>query len=305
MTFLGCTMKEKTNHIKIFKNPHILMIIYAVLVSLSFHVGHAITRDIEPVVLTFARFLLGSVLFGSFVLVKYEVKRPSISDLLRYTSISLSLVGYFLAMFYALRFTNPTNASVIYTIVPFMTAIFGLIFLKEFPKKDRMIVLLITMAGSAWVIVGGDYQKLFDMSLNKGDLIFLLGCTGMGLYPVLSKMLSRGEPTPVLTFWTLVTGAIVLGIAANVRVIEMDWINAPFRLYLGLGFITIFTTIVTFFIVQYTSQRMPVTKVMGYIYVIPVFVLIENLMLGHGFPEKSVIVGVIAVTVGTFYFMKD
>lgn len=296
-------MKEKILG-KVLKNPHCLMLVYALLVSMSFHVGHIITNDMDPTVLTFVRFLSGALLFAPFVMKKYDLCLPSVSDLMRYTAISLGLVGYFLAMFHALRFTSPTNASVIYTLVPLITAIFGAVLIKEYPSSGMIMVLLFTMAGSVWVIVGGDHKKLISMSLNKGDMIFLAGCFGMGLYPVLSKLLTKGKPTPIVTLWTLVTGAVVLGLAANIKIFRMDWINAPLRLYIGIGFLTIFTTIITFFIVQYASRRMPVRKVMGYNYIIPVFVLIENIALGQGFPDFSVVVGVVIVTVGTFYFMK-
>jgi drug/metabolite transporter (DMT)-like permease len=126
----------------------------------------------------------------------------------------------------------------------------------------------------------------------------------MGLFPVFSKIFSNNEPAPVMTFWTMAIGSVFLAAAANVKTFEMDWASAPLRLYLGIGYVTVFTTVITFLIIQYASKRLPVSKVMAYIYVIPVFVLVENIFLGFPFPDLSVIVGVVVVALGTFYFMK-
>jgi len=281
------------------------MLIYVVIISFSFHVGHMITNDIEPVVLTFTRFALGGVLFGFFVFSKYGLSVPSPRDLLRYTVISLSLVGYFFAMFYALRYTTAVNAGLVFVTVPLFTTIFGAVALKESPGRAKVFVLIFTMFGSVWVLSDGSFSRLVTLSFNLGDWIFLAGCSLMGAYPVLSKMLSRGEPTPVMTLWTLITGAVVLGAMANVQVVQMNWADAPLRLYLGLIFITLFSTIVTFFIVQYASMKMPVSNVMAYIYVIPVFVMGEDIMLGGTFPPLTVWPGVAAVLTGLFFFMKS
>lgn len=298
-------MKKLYTDNEITKNPHVLMIVYSVLVSLSFLVGHAITNDIDPVALTFARFFLGTIIFGVLVAIKYEIKKPTLFDLIRYTAISASLVGYFLAMFYALRYTTSSNAGVIYTLVPLFTAVYGMVFLKEFPKASKLGILLFTMCGSIWVVAGGSVEKLIHFSFNIGDVIFICGCMSMGLYPVLSKWLSRGEPTPVMTFWTLCTGAGILFAAGCLRIFNTDWLHLPARVYLGLGYITVFTTMITFFIVQYASRRMQVSKVMGYIYIVPVFVLADNFIFGYGLPELSVLPGALIAAAGTFYFMRE
>jgi drug/metabolite transporter (DMT)-like permease len=289
----------------LIRNPHFLMTLYAVFVSGSFHVGHAIAGDIHPAVLTFARFFLGSVIFGVYVGVVYGIKMPTLGAFVRYTCISLCLVMYFVCMFTALRYTTAMNTGVEYTLVPVFTTIYGVFILREVPSLSKTAVLGVALIGAVWVISGGSIERLASLSFTHGDLIFIFGCMGMGMYPVLSKLLARDEPTPVLTFWTLVTGSLVLAAGANVRIISTDWMNLPLRLYLGLGYVTIFTTVITFFMIQYAGRLLPVSKVMSYIYIVPVFVLLENFLLGNGLPALTVIPGVVAVSFGTYYFMRN
>lgn len=289
----------------IFANPHFLLIIYTLIVSLSFHVGHAITNDIHPVLLTFVRFALGALVFSTFVFRQYGFKRPSVKDISRYTLISLTLVGYFLAMFYALRYTSAVNASLIFVTVPIFTTIAGMVLLRQYPPLYKVVILLLTMLGAVWVIADGDAVNLIGLKLNVGDIIFLFGCMGIGLYPVFTKLFAKKEPTAVLTFWTLLTGSIVLACFANVEIFKMDWLAAPARLYYGLGFIVLLSTVVTFFIIQYSSRKIPVSQVTAYTYLIPVFVMAEEILLTGTFPAWSVWPGVAAVAAGTFLFMKN
>ncbi|WP_415238953.1 DMT family transporter [Seleniivibrio woodruffii] len=281
------------------------MMIYALLISGTFHVGHSIAGDINPVVLTFARFFMGSVIFGIYVGFSHGIKIPKPCRIVRYTFISLCLVIYFVCMFTALRYTTAANTGVEYTLVPVFTTIYGALFLKEVPNAGKAAVLGVVMLGAVWVIAGGSAENLVSLKFNKGDMIFVAGCMGMGMYPVLSKLLAKDEPTPVLTFWTLATGAAVLALWANTDIVQTNWSGLPLRLYLGLGYLTVFTTAVTFFIIQYAGRRLPVSKVMSYIYIIPLFVLAENFLLGNGLPDVSVLPGVLAVSFGTWYFMKN
>ncbi|PLX66735.1 MAG: hypothetical protein C0603_11070 [Denitrovibrio sp.] len=298
-------MINKRDEVKLLKNPHVLLIIYALLISISFHVGHSITNDIDPLVLTFVRFFIASIIFGTYVKVKYGIQKPSVKEFFSYMFISLSLVGYFYGMFHALRYTTPINVSIVYSTVPIFSTIYGAVFLKEFTSYRRVAVLIVVMFGAIWVISNGDINRLLALDFNKGDLMFLGASMCMGMYPILSKTFSRGLPIPVLTFWTLVTGTIVLAFAANIEIAKMDWINAPARLYAGVFYVTVFTTMLTFFIIQYASHKLHVSKVMAYNYIIPVFAIVENIILGKGLPSMSVLPGVLIVVSCTFFFMKS
>ncbi|MCD8492281.1 MAG: DMT family transporter [Geovibrio sp.] len=193
------------------------MLLYTVLVSGSFHIGHVLVNYMDSTVLTFVRFLLGSVLFGIYVFPRYELKRPSLSDLARYFAISASMIFYFWAMFEALRYTTPLNTAITYTVVPLFSAVYGIFLLKERVSLRKFTVLFAAMLGAVWVIIDGSLSRLAELDFNKGDIIFLIGCLCIGLYSPLSKKLHKGEPMPVLTLWTMITGTVWLLLIANVK----------------------------------------------------------------------------------------
>lgn len=286
-------------------NPHFLMIIYSILVAGSFKVGHSITNYMDPRLLTFTRFLLASIIFGIFTGIKYKIKKPGLKDLLRYFAISSTLVFYFLGMFEALKYTSPLNSSILYTLVPLFSTLFSFLIMGEKPGFKKIIILMIAMAGALWVILEGSIGHLLALKFGKGEYIFMAACVSMGLFSPFSKWLSRGEETPVMTFWTLFTGTIILLFAANRLIIDYNWAAIPVKLVFGIGYIVVFTTMITFFIVQYSSKKLPVSSVMGYIYIIPVFVILLQIIFGHGFPDVKILPGILMVAFSTFIFQKE
>ncbi len=288
-----------------YRNPHLLMLIYTVLVSGSFHIGHVLVNYMDSTVLTFVRFLMGSILFGIYVFPRYEVKFPSMGALARYFAISASMIFYFWAMFEALRYTTPLNTGITYTVVPLFSAVYGIFLLKERVSARNFAVLLAAMFGAVWVIIDGSPAKLIELDFNKGDLIFLAGCLCIGLYSPLSKLLHKGEPMPVLTLWTMITGTVWLLLIANVKILEINYNVLDAVFFSGMAYITVFATIATFFIVQYSSKKLPVSKVMSYVYLTPVFIILIQTLLGKGLPDAAVIPGIAASLVATFYFLRS
>lgn len=97
---------------------------------------------------------------------------------------------------------------------------------------------------------------------------------------------------PPLIVWTLVVGSVLLAIYGWQPITQTDWASVPFGVYLGIVHLAIFTTAITFYLIQYASVTLPSAKVMAYTYLIPAFVLAQNIILGAPWPGMSVIAGV-------------
>ena len=105
-------------------------------------------------------------------------------------------------------------------------------------------------------------------------------------------MLHDDQPLIPLTFWTLVVGSVLLAIYGWQPITQTDWASVPPGVYLGIVHLAIFTTAITFYLIQYASVTLPSAKVMAYTYLIPAFVLAQNIVLGAPWPGVSVIAGV-------------
>ena len=252
---------------------HGLMLVAATLVSTSFIVGKAITHALDPAVLTLVRFLLAVLFFAPYVHWKYGLGRPGLRSLGRYAAISASIVGFFWCMFLALRFTSSLNTSALFTLVPGLSGVYGAILLRERLGRARLLAL----------------------DFNRGDLIFLVGCLSMGFYTPLIKLFHRREPMPVMTFWVLVTGCGWLLVLAGPELATTAWGRVEPAIWAGIAYLAVFTTIITFFLTQFSTLYLGPTRVMAYSYFYPALVLGLNWLLGRGLPPLATLPGVLIV----------
>ncbi len=282
---------------------HLLMVICATLVSTSFTVGAAITAELDPAVLTLIRFIIASSLFGPWVYFRYGLGFTW-SLFWRSSLISGCLVVFFCCMFLSLRYTSALNTSVIFALVPSISALYALLFLRERLQKGQLLALVFGMIGVVWVIFRGEPALLLATNWNRGDLIFLGGCFAMGLYTPLVKLLHRGEPMAILTFWVLLSGSLWLLFFTGNKLVLLDWAAVPLFAWAGVVYLAVFTTIITFFLTQYSVAYLGPTQVMAYSYLYPGLVLVIDLALGHGLPPLRVIPGVLVVLAAMVVLQK-
>lgn len=117
----------------------------------------------------------------------------------------------------------------------------------------------------------------------------------MGMYTPLIKLLYRGEPMLVLTFWILVTGTIWLGLFGAGKVVAIEWSSVSLETWGWVAYLAFFTTVVTFFLTQYCILFIGPTRAMAYSYLYPCLVLLLDLALGKGMPPVSILPGVVIV----------
>ena len=283
---------------------HGAMLLSAFLVSTSFTVGKAITPFMDPAALTLIRFVLATLLFAPYVRRTFGLSFPGGAALLRYSLISAALVGFFWLMFQSLRITNPLNTGVIFTTVPGISGLYSWFLLRERLGRYRIAALILAMIGALWVIFEGDMDRLLRMQLNSGDLLFFGGCLLMALYMPLVKLLHRGEPMAVMTLWVLVTGSAWLLLLAAVKLPGVPWMTIPAKVWLGIAYLALFTTIVTFFISQWATLHLGPTRVMAYSYLYPPLIVLIEWLLHRSLPPLASLIGIVIILPAMFIVQR-
>lgn len=273
------------------RRAHGVLLLYSFMISTSFPVSKAITEDLDPVVLTLLRFVFAATLFGALTFTRERWIWPKPIQLLRYSAISACMVIFFLAMFEALRWTDPVSTSAIFTLVPLVSVAVAFVLMRQRTGARQLLYLILGGAGAAWVLFGGSLEHLLAFRIGKGEMIFAIGCLTYGAYAPLVAHFHRGEPIMVMTFWSLALGAVIMAIVGAPRVAETDWAAVPASLWTGVVYLAVFNTAITFFLFKSASIVLPASKVMGYTYLTVAFVVFLEALLGHGLPTLSVAAG--------------
>lgn len=278
---------------------HSLMLLATIVVSSSFTVGAAITHGLEPSVLLLVRYGLATICLAPVLVWRYGFALPSGRQLLGYSAISASTVGFFWCMFESLRYTSAFNTSIIFTLVPGISGIYSALFLKERLGRNRTLAVGFGMLGALWVIFRGDLHRFLALELNYGDLLFLVGCFLMAAYPPLVKRLHQQEPMVVMTFWVLATGMGWLLLLAFSSLASVHWQGVEASVWAGIIYLALFSTILTFYLTHIATLHLGPTRVMAYSYFYPAFVLLINWGLGKGLPPAIVLPGVVVISLAT------
>ncbi|MEM7668779.1 MAG: DMT family transporter [Pseudomonadota bacterium] len=271
---------------------HGMMLIATFLVATSFPVVAAVTGGLDSGVLTFLRFALASLLFAPLVAWRYGLTVPSGRDLVRYGVLGLLLVTFFWCMFASLRLTTPLNTAAIFALMPIMTAGLAAVVLREKLGVPSRIALPVGATGAVWVVFRGDLSALMSLQIGAGDATFLAGTLALAVYSTLVKVLHRGEPMARMTFWTLTAGAGWLFVLSLPSLVTIQWAEVPARVFAGVAYLSVFTTIVTFFVFQWSTNRIGPTRVVSYTFLNPAIVLVLGLAFGGEVPPLTIWPGV-------------
>lgn len=251
---------------------HLGMLLWALIVGLSFPAVGLMSEGLPPLLLTALRFAIAAL--ALWLLVRREPDRwPSLPGLALYALMGLCLAGFFGAMFWAAHRTTALSMSALFVSIPLLAYCLGRGLGVE-PRAGRLLGILMLGAvgalGLAWAETGAQPGEL---QFGIGEVVFLFGCLATALYPVLSKWgLERGllsHRAALRTFWSLLIGGMLIGLLglsleAPHALATMTLSDALLLAYLG-----VFSSGVTFWLLQRATSVLTPGAVTAYSYLVP------------------------------------
>lgn len=277
---------------------HLAMMLFAFLIAGSFSIGHLAAPHIDPTALNAIRFMLAVLIMGSVGVVIHKESPFITKAAWRFLVLGLLTTIFFVTMFMALKITTPVSTSAVFTLIPFMSAGFGWLFLKQNTAPIVLFSLGIAAAGAIWVIFKGDTQAIMDFNIGEGEVIFFVGAIAYAAYAPLANKFNQGEPLLHFTFSVLLGTMICLLIWGYPALWLTDWIALPLIVWIAIAFLAIFSTAITFFLLQFATLRLPASKVYSYGYLTPSIVIMYEGLLGHGWASGFILLGALVTAMG-------
>jgi drug/metabolite transporter (DMT)-like permease len=284
-------------------SAHIAMLCFIALISGSFSFGHMAAPFVEPDALNAIRFFCAFILMMAFGMVKYRSIPIVTAAPWRFVILGGLSAAYFITMFIALQFTSPVSTSAVFTLVPLFSTGFGWVFLRQVSGFRIWLGLLIAACGALWIIFKGDLNALLSFKIGRGELIFFLGCVAYAAYAPLIRRLNQDEDTYSFTVTTLLACLLITATIGASNILDIKWADIPEIVWFVIGYLAVFTTAITFLLLQYASLILPASKVLSYGYLIPVFVVTYEGLLGNGWPSLSIMMGIALTIIALFWTM--
>lgn len=291
---------------------HAAMLAFSALVAGSFSLGALVANLIDPVSVTAVRFLWAALVLAIFAAVmarradgrRRGFRRADFRAPWRHVLLGGLFAGYFVLMFEGLKTGDPVSFGAVFTLTPVMTAGFAWFWLGQ--RLDGWLAgaLAIGAVGAVWVIFRADWQALLAFQLGRGEAIYFAGCVLHAAFTPLLRRLNRGEPALVATSLVMGAGCVLLLALGWQGMRATDWAALPVMVWLTMGYLAIFASALTFFLLQYATQRLPSSKVMAYTYLTPAWIILWELGLGHGAPGLSLAPGIALIVLALVMLLR-
>ncbi|WP_345335643.1 DMT family transporter [Ferrimonas pelagia] len=284
---------------------HLGVFIATLLVAGSFLVSARLAETINPVSLTLLRFVLAALCLAPWVLSRRVYRSAILPTLPRAALISLFYALYFIGFFEALKSTTTLNTGTLYTLVPFVTGLLAWVAFGQAMPKRQWLIYLLGALGTVWVVFGGDLNALLAFELNPGDRLFMLAALSMCCYSISMKKLYRNDAVLVLSFCTLLSGALWMALALLLSGQPLQWAQLTAGDWLNMGYLAVPATLVTAYLFQKNTLVLGPKRVMAYIYLNPALVAaMVWLFLGTRIP-LAVLPGIALSAVATILLQRQ
>lgn len=248
----------------------------------NFIVARAVYKEIPPVTLSFFRWVCATVVLIPFVWKIFRAEFPIVRQHLHYFFwLSLTGVALFNTFVYvAGHHTSAINLALIGTTSsPIMANILARVFLKEKIGWNKIIGILLCVAGILFLLSRGSWARLAAFHFSEGDAWVLLAAFCFAVYNTMVKK-RPAQLTPMnFLFTTFLFGTLLLvpmyvWESADHVTVSWSWKMAGVIVYLGIG-----ASAICFFIWNKSIQILGAGRTALFGNLIPVFSSLEAIII--------------------------
>jgi drug/metabolite transporter (DMT)-like permease len=271
--------------------------VYLILANLfwagNFVVGQAAMQTMEPLQLTFWRWVLAAV---PLLVLAHFVERPDWRGVLRRWPVllllsALGMSGYTLLLYSALQNTSALNASLVTAANPALIMVLAVVLLRDRPRPLSWVGIGLGLMGVLLVLTGGELQRLLTFSINKGELLIVGAITVWGLYTILA----RGLSVPAITS-TAVQVAMAAVVLSPLALVTGAGLPATPAEGWSLAFIALFPSLGSYLLWNLALKRTTAANAGNYLNLIAVFTAIITVVLGQPITVPQVLGGVLVIS---------
>lgn len=251
----------------------ILSLIFAMFIwASSFIALKAAMQDVGPFTVIFLRMIIASLCFVYFIksFLKYDFSKKDIKFILLLALFEPCL--YFVFESKALQLTTASQAGMITSLMPIITAMAAGYFLKEIITKQIIFGSFIAMSGAIWLSLQG--ASSFDApNPLLGNFLELLAMICGAGYTITARYLSDKYSALFMTAIQVFIGAIFFTPLFLYEYFTSD-INITMKSFLWIAYLGVVVTLAGYGLYNYALTKIEASKAAIFVYLIPVFTLI-------------------------------
>ena len=255
--------------------------------------------DVPPMTVAATRFAIAAlVLFALGRLVprlRGTTSRPRLGDLPIIVALGVTAAaGYNILLLTGVQLAPASDAAMIGpAVAPVVSTVLAALLLRERPRALAVGGLVVSMVGILLVM---SPSGAVDGSRLLGDVIFVAAGALFGSYLVISRFAARRFSPLDITFYGSLFAAIVLAPLALLEGGPARLLAADLSSLLAVGHLALLATVAAFVLLNEGLRRLGVARSAGFTMMIPVFgVLQAMLLLGEPLAGTALIGAVVVL----------
>ena len=201
--------------------------------------------------------------------------------------------------FEGLNLTTPINASVIMVGVPILVLFFAHFIIKERITKNKMIGIVLGFSGSVFLIIQAGKASFQGSQL--GNLMVFTNAASYALFLVLIKpLMAKYHPLTVMK-WVFTFGFVLVTPFTLHLVLIADFRIIPSNIWLSIGFVVLFTTVIAYFLNNFSLKVISPTVNSAYIYFQPFLATFVAISFGKDVLTWPEIIAALFIFTGVYF----
>lgn len=285
----------------LMSRPYLLLSLAPLFWAGNAVVGRAIAGHFPPITLSILRWSTAFIIALPFAWPHLVRDWPAIRERLGLMMV-LSFTGISIfnsLQYWALEYTEALNALLIQSSGPLFIAIWSLLLLGVRLTWAQAFGILVSLCGVLTILLRGDIGALSKITLNKGDIMFLVALAIFGFYSALSVKRPAIHSLSFLVF-TFGFGALCLIPAFALELATRPMAQFTVQNVAVLAYVAVFPSILSYLCFNRGIELIGANRAAPFFHLIPVFgsamaivFLGEKLRLFHLAGYALVLAGVV------------
>jgi drug/metabolite transporter (DMT)-like permease len=254
-------------------SPHLILIIPPLCWAGNFVIGRATHAEITPLMLTFGRWLVASLVLVPIAgAAAWRARRALARHWRLLTVLALTgVVGFQYCVYRGLQTTTAINGVLIIATIPVVIPLIAFALDGTRLGARQCLGIAVSLAGVVVIVCKGDPTALARLSLSAGDGWMALAVPNWALYTVLVRRRPADVPPFVLLLATALIGVAVLAPAFALASAAGQRPAPGWGVGLGIAYVGIVASVVAFAAWNHGIARIGANRAGAFIHLMPPF----------------------------------
>jgi drug/metabolite transporter (DMT)-like permease len=278
----------------------LLLSIMTILFGLSFIATKQALQGLGIFQVVFCRHVL-ALIFLTLILwrerQKFYIPRKDLKHFLLLTLVEP--VGYFIFETIGLRYSTPSNVSIIIATIPIFSLLFAWWILKEKIHLPAVAGITFSLLG-VYLVVAASAGSEFAPRPLLGNLFTVGASVSAGLYNVLCRRLGQTYSPWTITYYQSIVASLVFLPLAVAEYFLLPDIQVTGEIFFSILYLALGSSVIAYLILNFSLSKLPTQQVAIFANLVPVVTVLASWIFYKEFLETRQLIGALLVILGIY-----